>query len=122
MADDRTVVHELMLNAVAFAMIAEAIRALSVDRLKFQRLKDVVIESVNHPPRPTDKQVELFKNQLPLDGRVRIFLRLPTSLNARLDQLKSDLCAHLSDNCGVRETIVFCAMVIAQRHKQGCQP
>lgn len=121
MADDRTVVHELMIDALSFATIAEGIRTLSVERLKFQRLKDVVIESVNHPPQPTAKQIELFKNQLPLDGRVRIFLRLPTDLNARLDRLKSDLCDRLGDNCGVRETLVFCAMVIAQRNKQGCQ-
>tara|TARA_B100000678_G_scaffold291442_1_gene308401 strand:- start:1067 stop:1435 length:369 start_codon:yes stop_codon:yes gene_type:complete len=121
MSSDGDVVHELLMGEQPFAIIADAIRALTVERLKFQRLKDVIIEAINHPPQPSGEQVELFKAQFPLDGHVRIYLRLSRPLNAKLDAIKTDLCKHMGDNCGVRETVVFCALAIAQRQKDSCQ-
>lgn len=121
MSEDSDVVHELLMGEQPFAIIADAIRVLTVERLKFQRLKDVIVEAINVPPRPTDEQVELFKAQLPLDGRVRIYLRLSRPLNARLDVIKTDLCRKLGDNCGVREVVIFCALSIAQRKENPCK-
>ena len=103
------------MNEQPFAIIADAIRALTIERLKFQRLKDVIIEAINKPPQPSSEQVELFKAQLPFDGHVRIYLRHSRRLNAELDALKTDLCRHMGDNCSVRETVIFCALAIAQR-------
>ncbi|MAC12918.1 MAG: hypothetical protein CMN74_12035 [Sphingorhabdus sp.] len=115
MSDDSEVVHELLMGEQPFAIIADAIRILTVERLKFQRLKDVIIEVINSRPKPTKEQLKLFAGQLPLDGRVRIYLRLSRPLNARLDEIKTDLSERLGDQCGVRETVVFCALVISQR-------
>ena len=115
MSDDGEVVHKLLIGEQPFAIIADAIRILSVERLKFQRLKDVIVEAVNSRPKPTREQLELFAAQLPLDGRVQIYLRLSRTLNSKLDGIKTDLSERLGDNCGVRETVVFCALAISQR-------
>ena len=103
------------MNEQPFAIIADAIRALTIERLKFQRLKDVIIEAINKPPQPSSEQVELFKAQLPFDGHVRIYLRLSGPLNAKLDAIKTELAKQIGDSCGVRETVIFCALAIAQR-------
>ena len=47
MSDDGEVVHKLLIGEQPFAIIADAIQILSVERLKFQRLKDVIVEVVN---------------------------------------------------------------------------
>ena len=120
MSSDSEVVHELLLGEQPFAIIAEAIRVLTVERLKFQRLRDVILEAIKDPPKPMDEQVALFKNQFPLDGHVRIYLRLSRSLNSELEALKMDLCQKLDENCGVRETVIFCALSIAQRKDSAC--
>lgn len=115
MPSDGDVVHELLMGEQPFAIIADAIRALTVERLKFQRLKDVIIEAIDKPPEPSSEHVELFKAQFPLDGHVRIYLRLSRPLNAKLDAIKTDLAGRIGDSCGVRETVIFCALAIAQR-------
>ena len=91
MSDDGEVVHKLLIGEQSFAIIADAIRILSIERLKFQRLKDVIVEAVNPPLKPTKEQLELFAGHLPLDGRVRIYLRLSCTLNTKLDEIKTDL-------------------------------
>ena len=115
MSGDGEVVHELMMGEQAFAIIADAIRTLTIKRLKFQRLKDVIIEAINKPPQFSSEQVELYKAQFPLDGHVRIYLRLSGPLNAKLDAIKTELAKQIGDSCGVRETVIFCALAIAQR-------
>lgn len=111
----KEVVHELMMSAEAMAILAEAIRALTVQKLKFQRLKDVIVEALVDTDLTAGEATQILERHLPLDGQVRIYLRVNASLNAELDALKTNLCDRLEGPCGVRETVIFCALVVAAR-------
>jgi hypothetical protein len=120
-ADSGEVVHELLVNRQGLIIVAEAIKVLTIEREKFQRLKDVIIEAMNTMTVPSGSLPETFMQQLPIDGNVRMYLRLNKQQNATLDALRNDLCARLGDHCGVRETVVFCAMAVADPELFSCQ-
>ena len=68
MSTDQTVVHELLISEEAFAIIAEAIRVLSIETLKFQKLRDVVTHCLERLPTFTDDAASLYEEHLPFDG------------------------------------------------------
>lgn len=122
MSTDQTVVHELLVSEEAFSVIAEAIRILSVKTLKFQKLRDVVKHCLDSNPTFSSDAASLYVEDMPFDGRVRIYLRLDHQANGRLEQLRSDLCERIGDHCGVREAVVFSAFAICRPELFSCQP
>lgn len=115
MASEKEVVHELLVSKEAFAIIAEAIKWLTIEKLKFQRLRDVITDVIRAPDLSNQELIAAFNRHRPCDGRVRIYLRLSGALNAEFDALKARLAEVTGDQCGVRETVVFCALAISQR-------
>ena len=97
MSTDQTVVHELLVSEEAFAIIAEAIRVLSIETLKFQKLRDVVSHCLEQLPAFTDEAAALYEEHLPFDGRVRIYLRLDQPSNLKFDRLRIALCERIGD-------------------------
>lgn len=121
MSTDQTVVHELLVSEEAFSVIAEAIRILSVKTLKFQKLRDVVAYCLETIPTFSAEAAQLYVEDMPFDGRVRIYLRLDNESNGRLDQLRNELCSRIGDHCGVREAVVFSAFAICRPELFSCQ-
>lgn len=115
MANEKEVVHELMVSKDALAIIADAIKCMTIEKLKFQRLKDVITEAMKAPDLSNRELIEAFNRHRPCDGRVRIYLRLNGDLNAQFDSLKTRLGELAGDPCGVREAVIYCALAMSQR-------
>lgn len=120
MPDNGEVVHELLVNRQGLMIVAEAIKILTIEKEKFQRLKDVIVEAMNSPTIPSANPPDTFIQQLPIDGNIRMYLRLNRQQNAALDALRIKLCSRVGEHCGVRETVVFCAMAIADPELFSC--
>ena len=75
----------------------------------------ICIFSVSSGFRPCIRCTAAFNRHRPCDGRVRIYLRLSGALNAEFDTLKARLGEVTGDQCGVRETVIFCALAISLR-------
>lgn len=108
------VVHKLMISREALEIMAEAIKVLTLRQERFQRLKDVVAEAIGTIDPNSLHVPPTFMEHAPLEGAIPIHLRLSKELNSELDQVRNVLCEQLGDHCGVRETVVFCAMMIAK--------
>lgn len=121
MSTDQTVVHELLVSEEAFAIIAEAIRVLSIETLKFQKLRDVVTHCLERLPAFTDEAAALYEEHLPFDGRVRIYLRLDQPSNLKFDRLRIALCERIGDHCGGREAVIFCAFAVSRPKLFSCE-
>ena len=121
MSTDQTVVHELLVSEEAFAIIAEAIRVLSIETLKYQKLRDVVTHCLERLPAFTDEAAALYEEHLPFDGRVRIYLRLDQPSNLKFDRLRIALCERIGDHCGVREAVIFCAFAVSRPKLFSCE-
>ncbi|MBU0775210.1 MULTISPECIES: hypothetical protein [Sphingomonas] len=115
MASGKEVVHELLVSRDAFVIIADAIKWLTIERSKFQRLRDVITDVIRAPDLSNRELLAAFNRHRPCDGRVRIYLRLSGALNAEFDTLKARLGEVTGDQCGVRETVIFCALAISLR-------
>ena len=120
MSTDQTVVHELLVSEDAFAIIAEAIRVLSIKTLKFQKLRDVVTHCLERLPTFTDEAASLYEEHFPFDGRVRIYLRLDQASNLKFEALRTALCERIGDHCGVREAVIFCAYAVSRPQLFSC--
>ena len=60
MSTDQTVVHEPLVSEEAFAIIAVANRVMSMQTLKFQKLRDLVSLCLEKPPELTDEAALAF--------------------------------------------------------------
>lgn len=121
MARESTVVHELMLSNRAFVLLADAIRELSLQRGKLQRLKDVVAEGLKLNQSADEMSAAALEEYAPIDGTIRVYLRLTTKTNAELDRIKNDLNRHADNQFGVRETLVFLCLAICEPEKFACK-
>lgn len=121
MTRESTVVHELMLSNQAFALLADAIRELSLQKGKLQRLKDVVAEGLRLNQPANEMSAAALEAYEPCDGTIRVYLRLTTRTNAELDRIKNDLNTHADNQIGVRETLVFFCLAICEPEKFSCK-
>ncbi|MBA4228724.1 MAG: hypothetical protein C0456_19145 [Hyphomonas sp.] len=121
MTRESTVVHELMLSNQAFVLLADAIRELSLQKGKLQRLKDVVAEGLRVNLPANEKSAAALKAYEPFDGTIRVYLRLTTRTNAELDRIKNDLNKPANNQFGVRETLVFLCLMICEPEKFACK-
>lgn len=115
------VVHEVSVSESAFAIIVEAIGRLSLKRHKFQKFKDVVLEGIKSSAGRSGEAGLRFADKLPVDGEIRLYLRLNAETNGALDRLKTQLNQHAQGRYGVRETLIFCAFVVAEPDFLSCQ-
>lgn len=116
-----TVVHEVMLSNQAFELLADAIRELSLRKGKLQRLKDVVTEGLRLYSAVGGRGAAALKEYEPIDGTIRVFLRLTTTTNGELDHVKNDLNKHTDNQIGVRETLVFLCLAVREPQKFACK-
>ncbi|MEM6409955.1 MAG: hypothetical protein AAF683_00300 [Pseudomonadota bacterium] len=114
MSAEAAVVHRLMVSSEALEIMAEAIKVLTLQKGSFQRLKDVITEALDTIDPSNTEMPFTFEQAVPLDGGIPIHLRLSKDRNDRLDVFRNKLCGRIGDHCGVRETVIFCAMKIAK--------
>lgn len=115
------VVHEISVSESAFEAIVKAIGRLSMRRHKFQTFRDVVLEGIKCSSGIASESGPRFAQFLPVDGDIRLYLRLNAETNAAVDRLKAALNQHAPRNYGVRETLIFCASLVAEPDFFTCQ-
>ena len=110
------VAHEIAVSDVAFEQIVKAIASLS-----FVKFKDVLLYALTRYQEPKEAHAAGLVAQLPVDGPIRIYVRLNSKENAAVERLKGELNAKTKIHCGVRETLVFCALLVAQGEFSTCK-
>lgn len=114
MAAEQTVNHKLMVSRDSLAIMAEAIRSLTLEKERFQRLKHVVVLALETLDPHNSPLPEAFTHEPKLDGGIPINLRLTKRQNDQLDEFRSVLSKRIGDHCGVREAVIYCATQIAK--------
>lgn len=115
------VAHEISISASAFEHIIRAIAALSLEQTRFVTFKDVILYALERYPALREGHSAALETLLPVDGPVRIFVRLNSKDNAAVERLKGELNAATKAHCGVRETLIFCAMLVAEGEFSACK-
>lgn len=115
------VAHEISISAHAFEDIVRAIAALSLEQTRFVTFKDVILHAMERYPALKDGHSGALETLLPVDGPVRIYVRLNSTDNAAVERLKGELNAATKAHCGVRETLIFCAMLVAEGEFSACK-
>lgn len=114
MAAAPNVNHKLMVSKEGLAIMAEAVRVLTLRKERFQRLSDLIAAALVSVDPSMAGLPDGFGEDPPLDGPIRINLRLSKPLNDELDAFRHALCERAGDPCGVREAVIFCAMQVAK--------
>lgn len=109
----RQVVHEISVNEQAFEVIVRAICAASLKTQKFEKFKDIVLRGLEIAEDDLEQKLPSLAVALPAEGSIRIYLRLDADANAAVDRLKAKINAHWGDTLGVRETLIFAALIVA---------
>lgn len=115
------VAHEISISAHAFEDIVRAIAALSLEQTRFVTFKDVILHALERYPALKEGHSAALETLLPVDGPVRIYVRLNSTDNAAVERLKGELNAATKAHCGVRETLIFCAMLVAEGEFSACK-
>lgn len=115
------VAHEISISALAFEHIIRAIAALSLEQTRFVTFKDVILHALAQYPALKEGHAAAMETLLPVEGLVRIYVRLSSTDNAAVERLKGELNAHTKAHCGVRETLIFCAMLVAEGEFSACK-
>lgn len=115
------VTHEISISACAFEHIIRAIAALSLEQTRFVTFKDVVLHALERYPALKEGHAAALETLLPVEGPVRLYVRLNSDDNAAVERLKGELNARTKAYCGVRETLIFCAMLIAEGEFSACK-
>lgn len=121
MKSNTHVAHEIAVSDVAFEQIVKAIAVLSIEQARFVKFKDVILHALASYPELKENHASALETQLPVDGYVRIYIRLNSKENAAVERLKGELNARTTAHCGVRETLVFCALLVAQGEFSSCK-
>lgn len=115
------VTHELAISFRAFGAVVEAIRLLSLERARFAKFKDVVVEALEQCEQITAEDAQRFVGILPVDGDIRVYLRLSAAQNAMLDRLKARLNELANAHCSVRDALIFCVLFVAEARNLTCR-
>jgi len=115
------VAHEISISAGAFEHIIRAIAALSLEQTRFVTFKDVILYALQRYPALKEDHSVALETLLPLDGPVRIYVRLNSEDNAAVERLKGALNTETNAHCGVRETLFLCAMLVAEGEFSACK-
>ena len=115
------VAHEIAVSQAAFEQIVKAIASLSLEQGRFVKFKDVLLYALATYQELKEAHAAGLVAQLPVDGPIRIYVRLNSKENAAVERLKGELSAKTKVHCGVRETLVFCALLVAQGEFSTCK-
>mgnify|MGYP001587034690 FL=1 len=121
MSKSTHVAHEISISAGAFEHIIRAIAALSLEQTRFVTFKDVILYALQRYSGLKEGHSAALETLLPIDGLVRIYVRLSSEDNAAVERLKSALNTRTKTHCGVRETLFFCAMLVAEGEFSACK-
>ena len=121
MKQNTHVAHEIAVSQAAFEQIVKAIASLSLVQGRFVKFKDVLLYALATYQEPKEAHAAGLVAQLPVDGPIRIYVRLNSKENAAIERLKGELSATTKVHCGVRETLVFCALLVAQGEFSTCK-
>ncbi|KPF71287.1 MAG: hypothetical protein HEQ21_20310 [Blastomonas sp.] len=121
MSKSTNVAHEISISARAFQHIIRAIAALSLEETRFVTFKDVILHALERYPALKGGHSAALETLLPVEGPVRIYVRLNSTDNAAVERLKGELNTATKSHCGVRETLIFCAMLVAEGEFSTCK-
>lgn len=108
------VTHEISVNERAFEIIVRAICAGSLKTHKFEKFKDVVLRGLELADEANEQKISALDVALPAEGTIKVYLKLDAATNAEVDRLKAKLNARWDGTLGVRETLIFAAILVAE--------
>ena len=110
------IVYRIMIGQAAFDVTLQAVHNLSRRNKRHEVFSAVIAEAVDTFSSWPDKVLEDLTALEPLKGDIRMFIRVPPSLQKRFDHMRSQLIGALGPNNGTRETVVACSLLIAPRN------
>ena len=108
-------VYKLRLSSEAFDVILEAIHILSARNQRFESLATVILAATQFESNTLPKALADLAVLLPVEGDIKVFLRLTTERQKTFERFRSVLNDVGTTTLGVREAVMACALLIAPR-------
>ncbi|WP_152608741.1 hypothetical protein [Croceibacterium mercuriale] len=109
----RSGVYPILVNDRVFGAMVEAIAKLSLKRGTFVTLRDVMVQCMEGSPSAHPLVLSTMKDLAPLEGHIRIYLRLGQRQIGRVEPMKAELAKHLQREVKTRDLVCFCCLQIA---------
>ncbi len=107
-------VYDLYVNKPAFEIMARSVYMLSLRRERIVSIPQVVMDYLDNSPEINDLQSAVFQEIPPLNGDIKVYVRLASTYAVRLARFKTAVAELTQRECLVREAVVFaCAATIA---------
>jgi hypothetical protein len=111
----RGAVYRLRINQRSFEVLLDAIHILSIKTQRFETLASVITAGAQHAPRNTANAIADLETIRPLDGDIKVFVRLTSDRHKNFEDFRALLEETGGRSFGVRDAIMICALLIASR-------
>lgn len=107
----RSTVHRVRVNGPTFEVMVKAVASLSVERQRFQTLRDVVFKAASSEFHLSARSVNAFKALQPTDGELVIYFRVTASEWMLFENFKAKLSARLGSEGTTRDVLCVCCLL-----------
>lgn len=110
-----TSVTQINLSSVAFDLVAQSNYTLSIRNEKQQLFQQVISEMLQSDVPISGAMIASFESYMPIAGNIRLYVRLTSDQQLRLDEITASANRHSTRLWQRRETLVFLCFALTQK-------